>query len=70
LIIVSVWIAVQRILMKMNKNAMHRIFKFLFLIQMTIGGIDILFNKHDYSFPPNMGWIIINGLACLVLKEE
>jgi len=56
--------------MKMNKNAMHRIFKFLFLIQMTIGGIDILFNKHDYSFPPNMGWIIINGLACLVLKEE
>ena len=56
--------------MKMNKNAMHRIFKFLFLIQMTIGGIDILFNKHDYSFPSNMGWIIINGLACLVLKEE
>ena len=36
---------------------------------MAIGAIDIVFNEHDYSFPPNMGWIIINGLSCLVLKE-
>jgi hypothetical protein len=37
---------------------------------MTIGVIEIVFNKYEYSFPPNMGWIIINGLGCLVLKEE
>lgn len=47
---------------------MYNIFKFLFLIQMTIGAIDIVFNKYDHSFPPNMGWIIINGLACLIFR--
>jgi hypothetical protein len=26
-------------------------------------------DKTQYSFPPNMGWIIIFGFLCLIFKE-
>lgn len=49
---------------------MFNIFRFLFSLQCIIGSFAILSDKPTYSFPPNMGWIIILGLLAIVFKED
>lgn len=48
----------------------HTILCFSFYFSIFLGTLMNLMQRSEYSFPPNMGWIIISGLMLLVYNKE
>jgi hypothetical protein len=53
----------------MNKSLTYNIAHFSFYLQVLMGIIINFIDQPQYSFPPNMGWIIITGLLCLIYRD-
>ena len=43
---------------------------FSFYFAVILGTFMNLMEKPEYSFPPNMGWIIILGFLCLIYRDN
>ena len=41
-----------------------------FYFSVLLGTLMNFMEKPQYSFPPNMGWIIILGFLCLIYKDQ
>lgn len=54
----------------MNKSWTYTILHFSFYFNVLLGTIMNFMNKSEYSFPPNMGWIVILGLLCIIHKDN
>ena len=49
---------------------MNNILKLLFSLQCIVGFFSMFTDKPQYSFPPNMGWIVLLGLIILVFEKK
>lgn len=54
----------------MDKFSTYNILHFSFYFSVLLGTLMNFMEKSQYSFPPNMGWIIILGFLCLVYKDQ
>lgn len=53
----------------MNKSLTYNFIHFSFYLNVLTGAIINLMERQQYSFPPNMGWIIITGFLCLIYRD-
>ena len=56
----------------MKKSLTFSFVHFSFYFSVLLGIIMNLIDKDkaQYSFPPNMGWIIILGFLCLIYRDN
>jgi len=54
----------------MGKFSTYNILHVSFYFSVLLGTLMNFMEKSQYSFPPNMGWIIILGLLTIVHKDK
>ena len=52
------------------KLSVYNILHFSFYLNVLLGVIMNIMNKSEYSFPPNMGWIIMIGFLTIIHKDN
>lgn len=54
----------------MNKSWIYIILHYSFYFNIFLGTLMNIMEKSKYSFPPNMGWIIMLGILTILHKEK
>lgn len=54
----------------MNKSWIYIILHYSFYFNIFLGTLMNVMEKSKYSFPPNMGWIIMLGILTILHKEK
>lgn len=53
----------------MNKSLTYNFVHISFYLNVLTASIVNFMDRPQYSFPPNMGWIIITGFLCLIYRD-
>jgi len=54
----------------LNKSLTYNILHLSFYFNVLLGTIMNFMDDPQHSFPPNMGWIVILGLLCIIHKDN